>query len=118
MVVCRKCPSTGCLSNCRLASSAYCGYCGMYGHFAKYCKHHVTIVNTPITPKKLIFDSDETPRQLSICKSEKGVRAFLYFYKLSVCQRMESNLKNIKKYCKERGWHITFIEPAEYSSEE
>lgn len=109
---CKRCPGL-CQKDCLLAKVSYCSYCATYGHFSVNCSYHKTKQINPLPkPKPLTFP--EGPRKVEICKSEKSVRAFLYFYKLSVCQKMETNIRNINKFCKESGWDKpVFIEPAE-----
>jgi len=109
---CKRCPGP-CLVGCLLGSVSYCSYCATYGHFTVNCSNH-TKIKQYVTEPKIYTEWPTGPRQVSICKSEKSVRAFLYFYKLSVCQKMETNVRNINKFCKENGWaRPIFIEPAE-----
>lgn len=109
---CNNCPGP-CLPNCLLGRVSYCSYCASYGHFTINCSNHTK--RAPILKEPKTYTEWPTgPRQVSICKSEKSVRAFLYFYKLSVCQKMETNVRNINKFCRENGWaRPIFIEPAE-----
>ena len=112
---CERCPSLQCLPDCLLAKVAYCSYCATYGHFSVSCKHYKSKKTIIIEQNnKIIPNWSIGPRQITICKSEKAIRAFLYFYKLTVCQKMDTNIRNINKFCKENGWAKTvFVEPAE-----
>ena len=111
---CKRCPGP-CLEGCLLGKASYCSYCAKYGHFTVYCSNHNKNRTDPQTTNRTAINEWPTaPRQITICKSEKAIRAFLYFYKLSVCQKMETNIKNINRFCRENGWAKTvFIEPAE-----
>jgi len=110
---CKRCPGP-CLTGCLLAKVAYCSYCATYGHFSINCSYHTQRKQITIQEPAIYKEWPTGPRQICICKSEKSVRAFLYFYKLSVCQKMETNIRNINKFCKENGWaKPTYVEPAE-----
>jgi len=93
-----------------LAKAAYCGFCATYGHFSSSCKYYKSIEQKPLVLKRVCFEPLRN-NTLFICKSEKSLRSFLYFYKLSVCQKLDSNIKNVKKFCKEQGWTLVFIDP-------
>ena len=95
-----------------LAKAAYCGFCATYGHFSSSCKYHKSIEQKPVVLKRVYFEPLRN-NTLFICKSEKSLRSFLYFYKLSVCQKLDSNIKNVRKFCKEQGWSLVFIDPAD-----
>jgi hypothetical protein len=47
---------------------------------------------------------------LVITKEDKAIRAFLLFHKLSACLKIENNIRNLKKYCKETGQRLFWVE--------
>lgn len=97
---------------------SYCSYCATYGHFTRFCEFYTERKVKDEAPK-ILLEIKEEPKQITICKSDKALKAFLYFWKLSVCQSIESNIRNITKFCKEKGWaKPIFVEPAENVDEE
>ena len=110
MAVCKRCVGQ-CDDKCLMNKVAYCAFCACRGHFSINCVHYKPVKHMFATPKKIFFDG-EGGRTLVICKSEKALKAFLYFHKLSVCQKLEAKIKTMKKYCKENKWELNLVEPA------
>ena len=99
MAVCKRCVGQ-CDDKCLMNKVAYCVFCACRGHFSINCAYYKPVKYVFAKPKKIFFDG-EGGRSLVICKSEKALKAFLYFHKLSVCQKLEAKIKTMKKYCKE-----------------
>ena len=112
---CKRCIDK-CDNECLMNKVAYCAFCAHRGHFTVNCINYKPINHEKYVPKKIFFDG-EGGRTLVICRSEKALKAFLYFHKLSVCQKIESKIKTIKKYCKENKWDLDLVEPVRYGED-
>ncbi len=111
-MVCRCCKEDLCKEECLLAKASYCCYCASYGHFSVHCQMHCEKFPKKIEVKRRIDFGNEDANKITLCRTEKAINAFLYFWKLSVSKNLETNVKTIKKFCKGQGWcEPEFIEP-------
>jgi len=105
---CAFCSGSHSTEECLLKKTAYCSYCCKKGHFTVKCKYHVILGDSV---KCMKSTPSSIPKEaLVITREDKAIRAFLLFHKLSACLKMENNIRNLKKYCKETGQRLVWVE--------